>query len=88
MIIWNIFLIIWNIFADAVRPDVYADTTAIELTRNGSETVCINRDLDTIATPTESAGYAARVRERGDVATKLLLPGGSHFDEVAITSPS
>jgi acetyl esterase/lipase len=71
-----------------MRPDVYADTTAIDLTPNGSETVFINGDHDTIATPKESADYASRVRERGDVAETLVLPGGSHFDEVAVTSPS
>ena len=70
------------------RPDVYADTTAIDLTPNGSETVFINGERDTIATPKDTADYAARVRERGDAVKTLVLPGGSHFDEVAVTSPS
>jgi acetyl esterase/lipase len=72
----------------AGRPDVYADTTAIELTPNGSETVFINGDHDVIAPPKDSADYAARVRKRGDAAETLVLPGGSHFDEVAVTSPA
>jgi acetyl esterase/lipase len=50
--------------------------------------VFINGDHDTIAVPKESADYASRVRERGDAAETLLLPGASHFDEVAVTSPS
>jgi len=70
------------------RTDVYADTSPIELTPNGSETLFINGDHDTILTPRESADYAAHVRERGDGAETLVLPVASHFDEVAITSPS
>jgi acetyl esterase/lipase len=70
------------------RPDVFADTAAIDLTPNGSATVFINGDHDTIAVPRESADYAARVRARGDAAETLLLPGASHFDEIAVTSPS
>ena len=70
------------------RPDVYADTNAFDLTPNGSETVFINGDHDDIVTPRESADYAARVRQRGDAATTIVLPAASHFDEVAVTSPS
>jgi len=72
----------------ADRPDVFADTTPIELTLNGSVTVFINGDHDAIAVPEDSADYAARVRERGDAAETLVLPNASHFDEVAATSPS
>lgn len=72
----------------AARPDVFADTNAIDLAPNGSDTVFVNGDRDTIAVPKESADYAARVRERGDTARVLVLPDASHFDEVAVTSPS
>jgi acetyl esterase/lipase len=72
----------------ADRPDVYADTNAFDLTPNGSAIVFINGDHDAIVTPKESADYAARVRQRGDTAETILLPGGSHFDEVAVTSRS
>jgi acetyl esterase/lipase len=71
----------------AARPDVYADTNPFDLTPNGSATVFINGDHDTIVPPKLSADYAARLRERGDSAETLLLPGESHYDEVAITSP-
>ncbi len=70
------------------RPDVYADTSPIALTPNGSDTLFINGDHDTILTPRESADYAAQVRERGDAADTLVLPDASHFDEVAVTSAS
>ena len=32
--------------------------------------------------------YARRARAAGDAAEVLVLPGGSHYDEVAATSPS
>ena len=70
------------------RPDVYADTNPFDLTPNGAETVFVNGDHDEIVTPRESAAYAARVRQRGDAATTIVLPQASHFDEVAVTSPS
>ena len=72
----------------AGRPNVYADTNAFDLTPNGSESVFINGDHDEIVTPRESADYAARVRQRGDAATTIVLPAASHFDEVAVTSRS
>lgn len=72
----------------ADRPDVFADTTPIELTPNGSETIFINGDHDANATPKEAADYAARVQQRGDVVQTLVLPNASHFDEVAVSSPA
>ena len=72
----------------ASRPDVYADTNAFDLTPNGGETVFINGDHDEIVTPKDSATYAARVRQGGDAAETIVLPAASHFDEVAVTSPS
>jgi acetyl esterase/lipase len=74
--------------SSAERPDVYADTTPIELSPNGSHTVFINGELDNIASPQDARDYADRVRKRGDSAETVVLPGGSHFDEVSITSPS
>ena len=72
----------------AARPNVYADTNAFDLTPSGGETVFINGDHDEIVTPKESASYAAQVRQRGDAAETIVLPHASHFDEVAVTSPS
>jgi acetyl esterase/lipase len=74
--------------SSAERPDVYADTTPIELSPNGSHTVFINGELDNIASPQDARDYADRVRKRGDSAETVVLPGASHFDEVSITSPS
>lgn len=72
----------------AERRDVYADTTPIELSPNGSHTVFINGELDNFASPQDARNYADRVRKRGDPAETVVLPGASHFDEVSTVSPS
>ena len=70
------------------RPDVFADTNAAELMPNGSHTVLINGELDTVSPPRAAHDYAARARAAGDTASVLILPGASHYDEVAASSPS
>ena len=72
----------------AARPDVYADTNPLDLTPNGSETTFINGDHDEIVAPRDFADTAARMRALGDAAATMVLPSASHFDEVAVTSPS
>ncbi len=70
------------------RPDVFADTNAAELVPNGSHTVLINGELDTVSPPRAARDYAARARAAGDTAEVIVLPGASHYDEVAASSPS
>jgi acetyl esterase/lipase len=70
------------------RPDVYADTTPAELLPNGSRTVLLNGQFDSYSPPQEAAAYAALVRQAGDRIETVVLPGASHYDEVAVTSPS
>jgi len=72
----------------ATRPDVYADTNAAELLPNGSHTILVTGELDTISPPRVAHDYAARARAAGDGADVVILPGASHYDEVAATSPS
>ena len=72
----------------AARPDVFADTNAAELMPNGSHTVLINGELDTISPPRAAHDYAARAKAAGDTAEVIVLPGASHYDEVAASSPS
>ena len=72
----------------AARPDVFADTNAAELLPNGSHTLLVTGELDTISPPRVAFAYAARARQAGDQAEVLILPGASHYDEVAATSPS
>jgi acetyl esterase/lipase len=70
------------------RPDVYADTNAAELMPNGSYTVLMTGELDTISPPRVAHDYAARARAAGDSAEVVILPGASHYDEVAASSVS
>ncbi|WLI90562.1 alpha/beta hydrolase [Massilia sp. R2A-15] len=70
------------------RPNVFADTNAAELVPNGSHTVLITGELDTVSPPRAARDYAARARAAGDTADVIVLPGASHYDEVAASSPS
>jgi acetyl esterase/lipase len=72
----------------ASRPDVYADTNAAELIPNGSRTVLITGELDTISPPRAAHDYAARARAAGDQAEVIILPKASHYDEIAASSPA
>ncbi len=70
------------------RPDVFVDTNAAELAPNGSRTWLVTGELDTISPPRVAHDYAARVRKLGDAAEVVILPGASHYDEVAASSPA
>ena len=72
----------------AARPDIYSDTSAAELLPNGSRTLLITGEHDTISPPRAAHAYAARAQAAGDEAEVLILPGASHYDEVAATSPA
>jgi acetyl esterase/lipase len=68
------------------RPDVFSDTNAAELMPNGSHTVLVTGELDTVSPPRVAHDYAARARQAGDAAEVVILPGASHYDEVAASS--
>ncbi|CAN7464717.1 alpha/beta hydrolase [Massilia sp. LjRoot122] len=70
------------------RPDVFVDTNAAELMPNGSRTWLVTGELDTISPPRVAQDYAMRARKAGDAAEVVILPGASHYDEVAATSPA
>ena len=72
----------------AGRPDPLRDTSAASLVPNGIPAVLINGAQDTVAPPSVAADYATVARRAGDKADLLVLPGASHFDEVAATSPA
>lgn len=72
----------------AARPDVFSDTNAGDLLPNGSRTTLVTGELDTISPPRVAHDFAARARAAGDQAKVVILPGASHYDEVAATSPS
>jgi acetyl esterase/lipase len=70
------------------RPDVFADTNAGDLMPNGSRTILVTGELDTISPPRVAYDFAARARAAGDAAEVVILPGAGHYDEVAATSRS
>jgi acetyl esterase/lipase len=70
------------------RPDVFADTSPAELLPAGVRTVLIHGEFDTISPPRAGQDYARRAAAAGDVAEFILLPGASHYDEVAASSAS
>ena len=72
----------------AARPDVFADTNAADLMPNGSSTVLITGELDTISPPRAAFDYAARAQAAGDSARVIILPQASHYDEIAASSPA
>lgn len=72
----------------AERPDVFSDTSPVELLPSGVRTVLIHGEFDTISPLRAGQDYARRAQAAGDQAEVIVLPGGSHFDEVAATSPS
>jgi acetyl esterase/lipase len=72
----------------AARHDVYLDTNAAELIPNGSHTILVTGELDTISPPRVAHDYAKRALAAGDSAEVVILPGASHYDEVAASSPS
>jgi acetyl esterase/lipase len=72
----------------AVRADVFGDTNPAELIPNGSHTVLITGELDQQVPKETAFKFAAKAKAAGDPAEVIVLPGASHFDEAAATSPS
>jgi acetyl esterase/lipase len=74
--------------ASATRPDIFSDTSPAEMLPAGVRTVLIHGEFDTISPLRVGQDYARRAQAAGDAAEVLVLPGGSHYDEVAAISPS
>lgn len=72
----------------AARPDVYADTSPAELLPSGVRTVLMHGELDSVSPPRAGRDYARRAMAAGDSAELIILPGASHFDEVAAATPA
>jgi len=70
------------------RPDVFLDTSPAEMLPAGVRTILIHGELDDIAPLSTGQRYAARARAAGDKAEVMVLPGGSHYDEVSAASPA
>lgn len=74
--------------ASAARPDVFADTSPAQMLPCGVRTVLIHGEHDVISPLRAGQDYARRAQAAGDAAEVVVLPGGSHYDEVAATSPA
>ncbi|MBV7538353.1 alpha/beta hydrolase [Duganella sp. sic0402] len=74
--------------ASATRPDIFSDTSPAEMLPAGVRTVLIHGEHDDISPLRVGQDYARRAQAAGDSAEVLMLPGGSHYDEVAASSPS
>lgn len=74
--------------SSAARPDVFADTSPAEMLPGGFRTVLVHGEFDTVSPPRVGRDYARRAAAAGDRADVVLLPGGSHYDEVSAASPS
>jgi acetyl esterase/lipase len=72
----------------AARPDPYSDTSPAEMMPNGSHTLLINGEFDTVSPPPTAVQYATRAARVGDQVETVILRGASHYDEVAATSPA
>ena len=72
--------------ASSERPDIYSDTNPADLMPNGSRSVLATGELDTISPPRVAHDYAAKAQLAGDHAEVLILPGASHYDEIAASS--
>jgi acetyl esterase/lipase len=72
----------------ASRPNVFADTNPAELLPNGSHLVLITGEMDRQVPAEVAYKFAAKAKAAGDAAEVIVLPGASHFDEAAATSPS
>ncbi len=70
------------------RGDVFADTSPAAMLPSGTHTVLINGAVDRQVPPSFTAAYAALARQAGDKVETIVVPGASHFDEVAPGSPA
>ena len=70
----------------SARTDVYADTSPVELTPNGSHTLLINGALDSVSPPASAADFARVATQAGDAVETLVIPDASHYDEVSSAS--
>lgn len=70
----------------ADRAEPYVDTSPADLLPSGARVVMISGDLDHVMPPPTGRAYAARVRQAGDRARAVAIPGASHFDVVIPTT--
>ena len=67
---------------------MFSDTNAGDLMPNGSHTVLITGELDTFSPPRVAHDLRRARPRRRRRAEVVILPGASHYDEVAPASPA
>jgi pimeloyl-ACP methyl ester carboxylesterase len=72
----------------AERTDANLDIGVDHLRPNRSHTIFVAGESDKYAPISELRAYAARIKEMHDSAEVVVLPGASHFDEIAVSSPA
>lgn len=72
----------------ATRTDIFSDTNAADLIDPQVRTYLVTGELDTISPPRVARDFAAHAHLQGAPAEVVILPGASHYDEVAASSPA
>jgi pimeloyl-ACP methyl ester carboxylesterase len=72
----------------AARTDANLDIGVDQLRPNGSHTIFVAGELDKYAPISELRAYATRIEKMHDSAEVVVLPGASHFDEIAASQPA
>ena len=72
----------------AARTDANLDVGVDQLRPNGSHTVFVAGESDKYAPISELRAYAVQIKKMHDSAEVVVLPGASHFDEIAASSPA
>lgn len=72
----------------AERTDANLDIGVDHLRPNRSHTIFVAGESDKYAPISELRAYAARIKKMHDSAEVVVLPGSSHFDEIAASSPA
>jgi acetyl esterase/lipase len=71
----------------AERTDANLDIGVDHLRPNRSHTIFVGGEADKYAPISELRAYVARIKKMHDSAEVVVLPGASHFDEIAASSP-
>jgi acetyl esterase/lipase len=72
----------------ANRRNPFADTSPAELLPSGAKVVMVHGVFDPVMPPYTGRDYVLRVRQAGDAAEAVTIPGAAHFDLVIPTTPA
>lgn len=69
--------------ASPARPDIYADTSPIEMAAGGARQIQVNTTLDRIAPPSYAAAYESALRARGVAVQNVTVADEGHVELIA-----